>query len=459
MSVDAGPEQKNTASPGSNAARTTAILLQLEKEARAADRSDTLAFVAVNRTRTLLVYDQAVLLVAAGRRLRVRAVSNVAVLDRNAPFVDWLESAARRAGLNRPEEDKPRTLAPEDFEARDRDGLREFFPGHVLWVPWIREGRLIGGLLLRRTAQPWADPERLLLQSLSDCHAHAWDMLSRVRGKGDGRRRMKRAIGWGMAVVALASLAIPVPQSVIAPARIVARDPVVIAAPMDGVIERVTVEPNQPVGPDDVVLRYVSAELEAGLEVAERAVDAAEADLRRARQQAFGDPRSKAEVALKEAELALKEVERDYGLYLLSQVAVQAGAAGVAIFADSARWRGRPVQTGMHIMQIADPAAVRVEIDVPVADAVAMDEGAEVSVFLDVDPLRPLSARLERAAYGAEETGDGVLAYRASAGLEDGEEVPRIGLYGTARIFGDPVPLGLFLFRKPLSAVRQFLGV
>ncbi len=457
MSVSSGTESKQAA--GSNAARTTALLLQLEKEARAAPKQDTLAFVAVNRTRTLVAYDQAILLVGEGRKMRVQAVSNVAVIDRNAPFVDWVERAMRRLREAETAADNPRPLSAEDFDPKDRAGLAEFLAGQVLWVPWTREGRRIGGMLVCRPSPAWSDPERLLLHSLADCHAHAWDVLGRVRGNAGKGRPIRRIIGWVLGAAALAALAIPVPQSVIAPARIVPRDPAVIAAPMDGVIERVTVDPNQAVLPGDVLLRYVSAELDASLAIADRAVDAAEADLRRARQQAFADPRSKADVALKEAELALKEVERDYGRYLVSQVEVRADTAGVAIFADPSAWRGRPVQTGMHIMQIADPKSVRVEIDVPVGDAVAMADGAEVAVFLDIDPLNPLSARLEHAAYGAEETRDGVLAYRASAGLEPNETVPRIGLHGTARIFGDPVPLGLYLFRKPLSAVRQFLGI
>ncbi|MBO6835555.1 MAG: HlyD family efflux transporter periplasmic adaptor subunit [Alphaproteobacteria bacterium] len=457
MSVSSGTEVKQAA--GSNAARTTALLLQLEKEARAAPKQDTLAFVAVNRTRTLVAYDQAILLVGEGRKMRVQAVSNVAVIDRNAPFVDWVERAMRRLREAETAEVNPRPLSAEDFDPKDRAGLAEFLAGQVLWVPWTREGRRIGGMLVCRPSPAWSDPERLLLHSLADCYAHAWDVLGRMRGNAGKGRPIRRIIGWVLGAAALAALAIPVPQSVIAPARIVPRDPAVIAAPMDGVIERVTVDPNQAVLPGDVLLRYVSAELDASLAIADRAVDAAEADLRRARQQAFADPRSKADVALKEAELALKEVERDYGRYLVSQVEVRADTAGVAIFADPSAWRGRPVQTGMHIMQIADPQSVRVEIDVPVGDAVAMADGAEVAVFLDIDPLNPLSARLEHASYGAEETRDGVLAYRASAGLEADETVPRIGLHGTARIFGDPVPLGLYLFRKPLSAVRQFLGI
>ena len=92
----------------------------------------------------------------------------------------------------------------------------------------------------------------------------------------------------------------------------------------------------------------------------------------------------------------------------------------------------------------------------PIVELLSQDE-----LFLDIDPLNPLAATLERTAYSAEPTADGVLSYRATALLDPGagRAVPRIGLQGTARITGAPVSLAMFLFRRPISAARQFLGL
>ena len=51
-----------------------------------------------------------------------------------------------------------------------------------------------------------------------------------------------------------------------------------------------------------------------------------------------------------------------------------------------------------------------------------------------------------------------VLAYRLKARLT-GEELPRIGLKGTARIYGEPVPLAYAVFRRPFAALRQWAGL
>jgi hypothetical protein len=87
-----------------------------------------------------------------------------------------------------------------------------------------------------------------------------------------------------------------------------------------------------------------------------------------------------------------------------------------------------------------------------------LPEGALVSLFLGTAPLSPVPARLVRSSYEARPLPNGTLAFRLDAEFT-GPERPRIGLRGTAKVQGRTVPLFLFLFRRPLSALRQFLGV
>lgn len=65
---------------------------------------------------------------------------------------------------------------------------------------------------------------------------------------------------------------------------------------------------------------------------------------------------------------------------------------------------------------------------------------------------------MAHAAYEAEETPAGVLVYRVAAAIADDAPPPRIGLHGTAKIYGRTAPLALYLFRRPISAARQALG-
>ncbi|MNZ14307.1 multidrug resistance protein MdtN [compost metagenome] len=245
-------------------------------------------------------------------------------------------------------------------------------------------------------------------------------------------------------------------QSVLAPAEVVPQGGRVVAAPLDGVIAEFLVKPNQGVAAGDLLLRFESTSLKAQADVAERALGVAEAELKANTQRAFADAESSARIDLLAARVEQKRAERDYARQLLARSEVRAERAGIAVFADAERWTGRPVQTGERLMQIADPAQAELRIELPVGDAIALQPGAEVALFLDSDPLNRHSARLERAAYEAQSTAAGQLAYRLDAAFSD--TPPRIGLRGTAKLFGERAPLAYYLLRRPLAAARQSLG-
>lgn len=447
------------------------ILLQLEREARHAESEDALRFVVVNQTRRLVSYRQALLVRLDGPgRFAVEAISNVPVIDREAPLVRW---AARVLAALRP--DLPLDPTPQPGMPGSRrldpaalsDALRadwgEWWPPEALWQPLMAPGgRLLGGLVLLRE-QPFVPAERVLADRLADAYAHAWSALGRGSGRRlpagatRGRRRWLAAAA-GLALIV--ALAWPVQQSALAPAEVVPRDPWMVAAPLEGVIEEVLVEPNQPVAAGDPLFRFEEAPLRARRDVAAKQLAVAEADLRLAQQGAFRDVTRKGEVALKEAAVALRQAELAYAEELLGRTMVTAPAAGVAVFADRDDWTGRPVAVGERVMVLADPARTELRAWLPVSDAISLEPGTEVRMFLAVDPLNPVAAVLRRASYDAELTPEGVLAYRVEAGfLNEAGQAPRLGLQGTAKLYGEHAPLAFTLFRRPISAVRQMLGL
>ena len=95
----------------------------------------------------------------------------------------------------------------------------------------------------------------------------------------------------------------------------------------------------------------------------------------------------------------------------------------------------------------------------PVGDAIVLEEGARVRLYLDADPLNAVEAKLTSASYHAVPDAAGVLAYTVRAAFESDATPPRIGLRGTAQIHGERVSAFYYLFRKPLAAVRQWTGL
>jgi hypothetical protein len=195
------------------------------------------------------------------------------------------------------------------------------------------------------------------------------------------------------------------------------------------------------------------------LVVAERALDIARADLQRATYKSFSDDASRMELQVLDARVREKAAETAYLSELLGKLKLTAPQGGIAVFADPEEWRGKPVQVGERVMMIADPSFVDVTIHVAPEDVVELEVGAEVTVFLHVNPLSSLSARITRASYEALPTPEGKLAYWVRAELLPGHEVPRIGLRGTAKVRAGQVSLAFYLLRKPLAFLRRTLGI
>ncbi|MGC2857215.1 HlyD family efflux transporter periplasmic adaptor subunit [Novispirillum sp. DQ9] len=448
--------------PGSDAAVGSGpllTLLQLEKEARHADSEAALRYVAVNRTRALVAYRQAGLLLRSlDGAWSVEAVSDVAVLERDAPFVRWL------ARLGRLLEGAVGTAAPAPVTAavvaeEERANWLEFCAPHGLWLPLRHpSGMVLGALLLLRD-RPFEENEGVLGERIADTYAHAWRAAAPGRWKRRIGRQRRRALMTAAAVAVLAVLAVPMHQSALAPGQVVPRDAAVVSAPLDGVVEAFHVRPNQQVTPGDPLFSFEAAMLRNALAVAEEELAVAEAELRTTTQGAFHDTDGRSKLALLRSRVDLKRAERDWAAERLSRVVVKADRAGLAVFHDVSDWIGRPVATGEKVLVIADPQSVELRLHLAVADAIALEPGAEVRLFLDVAPLEPLRATLVHAAYEPEMSDDQVLGYRVVARLDDGQAPPRIGLQGTAKIEGPLAPLAFHLFRRPLAAARQTLGL
>lgn len=433
--------------------------LQLERTARHAESRSSLGFTIVNETRRLIAFRQAAFLLvdSGGRRARVEAVSGVAVLDRNAPYLRWLEAVARHVQANRDLATGVVILSVDDLPAELARDWDEFAGASILLCPMaLPDGHRVGLLWLVRDGD-WDESDTVLLERLAECYAHAWVALLGRRSRVMGARLPKiagAAIGLSLAVLLL----VPVRQSALAPAQVVAADPTVMAAPMDGVVRAIHVDPNQAVAEGAPLFSFDDTSLRNNLEIAERSLSIAEAEHRQTAQGAFRDSEATARLAFLEAQIALRRAERDYARELLGWVTVAAPVAGVVVLHDKNDWIGRPVSTGQRIMMIADPLVTELRIMLPVADAISLEPGAQIDLFLDVSPASPVPATLVSAAYEAEETPSGQLAYRVTASFDD-ETAPRLGLRGTAKIFGDPAPLFIHLFRRPVSGLRQWLGL
>jgi Biotin-lipoyl like/HlyD family secretion protein len=438
---------------------TLGLLAQLARRARHAATAEELAFLAVNETHGLIPYRQAALWRrdAAGAG-RVMALSGVPMIERNAPFPMWLERVM--AALDRRRKDtSPLPASASDVPADLAEDWSEWLPAHALLVPLTAGGEAHGALLLARDL-PWQEGDRRLVAEIADAYGHAWAALDGRRRLAPWRALLHRDRRWAVAIAVLvfAAMWIPVRQSVLAPAEIVPLEPTVVRAPLDGVVERIVVEPNQEVAPGQLLLTLDPTQIRNRLDVARKARDVADAEYRQAAQQAAFDEKSRQQLAILRGRAEQRQADVTYYESLLARIEVKAERAGLAVFDDPNGWTGRPVRIGERILTIADPAKAEIEVRLPVADAINLEPGAEVALFLNIAPERRIDAALRYASYEASIGPDGALSYRLKATLAGNAPPPRIGLKGTAEIYGQKVTLFYYLMRRPLAALRQFTG-
>jgi len=376
--------------------------LLLEQSLRAKTRLGELGRGLVDDTAQIHGHDLAFLLVARAGTYRLAAATAVADPDRTGPLGQWLEKRIA-------------TLQP----------------------------------VSRKAAPHVAEP-------LADCYGHAlWMLRHRLPDLTLDRRRAAAIV----ATVLLLAL-LPVRLDTLAPAEIAAVDAIPITAPFDGIVADIPVRPYQTVHEGDTLVVFDPQELAMKRDVALRSLDVAEAELNSLRNQAFLDMDSKAKLAVAEQKVALERENAAYSQERFERHRLTASVDGVVVYDDRFNWKGKPVQTGQAVMTLAKPEHQELHIDLPVSGLIPTHDGAEVKLFLDMDPSTAIAAKLHRLGIEARPSPAGGLAYRYVATMEDGHGASlQLGARGTAKIYGERVTLAYYLFRRPLAALRQFLGV
>jgi len=431
-------------------------LLKIEGELRDAASVHELLVAVSTQSRGLMRTRQIFAVELTGDAFVVKAISGLPTVDRNAPLVSWLEHLLARAHGDVDLASAQQFQLQAYTDASNDHGLT--FPfREAQWVPIIgRRKELLAGLLMVREL-PWRESDFVVAKRLAATTGHAWRALQAATWHlpQPSRRSIACAV---VAAICLAFL--PVSMSTLAPLEIAPRAPYIVTAGLDGVIESVDVAPNMTVSTGDALVRFVDTNLRSRLAVAEREVSVADARLRKLSLQSFTDVRGRHDLGIARAELAIKTTERELAREQLGRSRINAPKAGIAVFGDARDLIGRPVATGEKLMEIADPRRVEIRIDVPVSDSIILAPGARVTGYLDSAPLRPVSAIVVRADYQARARDNGMMAYRVVAELADAHAPPpRLGIRGTAQLYGNSVSLGFYLLRRPISALRQWVGV
>jgi multidrug efflux pump subunit AcrA (membrane-fusion protein) len=437
--------------------------IDLEVEARRCPDLDALRYAIVNSTRKVAHFDQAFLAEPAlSGGWTVTNASSVTKVDRNAQAIQTLEAWIAKSlldaagGLGEP---RLANLAG-DGQPNGQPDQTTPFP-YALWLPIkARDGRIVAALIALKRDN-WRPQHSALLLPLADAYGHAWNALAPNTTAPVARLRKyvsKSRLAIGVAGLALIAAFIPVPLSALAPAEVAAADPMLVTAPIDGVIGDIAVAPGTWVEKGTSIIKFVDVKLRNEVEVAKRNKAVSESRHFKVMQSAIATQKDMQDIGTAKAELDVAIAELRFAEDMLARSVVRAERSGLLIYAAKSDWIGKPVTVGERLMEIGDPASTEIKIDVPVSDAVAIQRDGAVALFLDGDPLNALEGKVHRVSYRPTLTNEQQLAFRVYAKFTDGQ-ARRIGLRGVARVNSANVSLWFYLFRRPIAAMRQRFGL
>jgi multidrug resistance efflux pump len=448
---------------GDKKSHVLATFMQLERQVRHAGTTEKFRFIVANETHHLVHYDQAVLWkVLPGKQAGIEAISGVSAISPEAPYIHWLKDILT-SQLSANTASQCHTVSSTDISEPAQKDWNEWIGSDALWCPLLTaQGKLYGGLWLTRSGGEWHPGEQALLGRIADAYTHAWQALDRQSTRSPWLPRINlKSVRNRIALitVVLVTLMLPVRESALAPAEIVPLDPVIVTSPLDGVISDIHIQPNSPVRKGDLLFSLDDTTLRNTYQVAIKSADVAQAEYLRAAQKAFSDVTSKSELAMLRAQVEVKDAEVRYTGELLEKVEVHASRDGIAILTAVNDWIGKPVVIGEKVITLADPGQTEIQIWLPVDDAINLEIGAEVKLFLNIDPTHPLTGTLRQTSYEPQVTPEGTLAFQLKAGFDQIDKQPRVGLKGTGKIYGKRVLLISYLLRRPFSALRRFTGL
>lgn len=458
-------QQSNQPNQSNQQLLKLSLLLLLEQRLRSCQK-DELPFIIVNETAKIIMYQQAILWQPhnLGKR-KIVAVSGVSVLDPNSPFFQSVKKllALIKHELKELQSQRVEILSVNNFSENIRKKWIKWFPENALWCPLTGPGHQgdIQGFVIFFRHEPFSDPDKIVMSHLSSAfgHALAYKKKNHVIIKPIPQR-IKRVLLTAFITLSLFALFFfPIRQFSMAQSEIVPVNPSIVRAPLDGIIRIFYKSPNESVKKGEPILELDDVKLRSQLDIAQKKLQIVKVQLMQSQQMAFTDQEAKGKIDLLSESVKQEQAEVEYIKALLERVVVHASDDGILIFEDPDEWIGRPVAIGEKIMLLANPDEIELKISMPVKESIELHKGGDVNFFLNIAPTHPLKATVRYINYSTHITPDNVVAYLIRASFSGTSPIARIGLKGTAKLYGPQTRLGLWALRKPINVVQRFLNL
>lgn len=435
-----------------------ATLLVLDDEIKRLANIREFGFFSTNETHRLIAYHTAYLWEKKDFiGTEIVAQSGTAELDPHTSINLWLKERIQfiLAGENAKQIHSFSIL---DFTKDIQESWPESLPRFFLWCPFS-ENQLdpTGGLVFFKE-EAFSESEIKMLRWLLTSYQYTWTLLIKPKTIDRWQILKKKPYFTTLLLVLTGILLFPIQLSVVGTGTVIAKDPELINAPMQGIIKSFAVTPGSYVKKNQLLLTLDNTDLVADVQVNRRDYSLTETKLRTAINEAFNDQNKRTEVPVLQAQLAVDKAKLDYTTALLDKTRVTSPIDGIVIFDSTEDWVGQPVQTGERILLVADPSKLKLKIELPLTERIRLEVGSKGEFFMQ-GQFSAIPLKVTTLGYNAKIMPDKVLAYEIQADITETDTLPQIGAQGTVKLYGQRVPFFYYIIRRPLQSMRRALGI
>jgi len=442
----------------SSALQILAAINQLSLQAYTAANIEILKFKILNETQQLLFYNRAMLcVIRAQKRAEIIGISGQTTVNKKSELIELLQHLLK----NLKELDKIKKLDSSSFSTKASQDWtaysQEKTKPNVCWVPLYRDKTNVVGLWLERwQEQPsWFDYEIELLGFLSMAYGAAWRQM-----QPKWTLQILLKFPWHMLAMAMtvACLFIHVPLRVVAPCEIAAKQPIIATAPLDGVIAEVMVKNGDYVQQGQLLFSYQKMVLLQNLSAQKNELQYSKAQLDRAVVLSQKRAENLAQIAGLTLQVEKQKAIYDLMRYQTDKLDYFSPRQGTIVLDDAEQWRGRPTAIGEKILLIADQKETKIKIWIPESDNITLHRDRPIKIILNIHPDKTLFAKVSSIASYSRIDDRGVPSFLAEAQWIEDKEYPKLGLKGTAVLYGEKVTLLYWIVRRPWTVLRNFIG-
>ena len=450
---DARAQEKKKPKDEAAVVKILALLNQLSLSAYRSQSRQSLIFQILNDTVQLTNYDRAALF-QISPSYKILGISGQAKVNKDSALVQKWKTLVK--SLKDPK--NTQILSKDSFEGNhdiwtDLSSVKN--APNIQWFPLLVNKEVILGLWLERWQNKnWTAGETDVLNFLVQAYAAAYEKhLPKVRVKRITKRQL---LGFSAVLLCLLFF-IHVPLRVVAPCEVVPKNPFLVTAPLDGIISDITVKPGQFVTKDTLLFEYDRRIPDQEFKVAQKQVQITNSELHRATSLSFKDKQQLSQVGILKLKLQREKANLEIAQYKVEKLDVLAPDTGVIMLNDPEEWRGKPVVVGERILKISNPENTQLRIWLPEGDNVELDQSKDVKVVLNVSPEHSYFAKLNYVADYSEVNEDQLPSFVAEADWNNDYNL-KLGLKGTAILYGDDVTLFYWIVRRPWGSLRNFFG-